>query len=158
MKNCKKVILLLLLAFFSVLALFYRRSLPLEKIFPTLDLSQCTRITLQGEFYKKSPRESIAYHRAFGPGEEEFDQLLSLLKQANFRRSLWGLLPGKGTRSHPIQTGDLQWEIHCLFPDSSLRVQNFFGDFTLNFKETSSLPVLPASSQWADAVTDFLTK
>ena len=66
--------------------------------------------------------------RIIAQANKEFEQILALLKQAEFRRSLWGLIPNKGTRTHPLQTGDIRWEIHCVFPDSSLRVHNFFGD------------------------------
>ena len=158
MKQRKKTIILLILSLCAALALFYRRSLPLQQLLPGLDLSQCTSITLQGDFYEESPRESVAYNRTFTPENKEFEQILALLKQAEFRRSLWGLIPNKGTRTHPLQTGDIRWEIHCVFPDSSLRVHNFFGDFTLSFQETSSLPVAPVSSQWADVVTAIIKK
>ena len=158
MKQSKKITALLILSLCAALALFYRRSLPLPKIFPGLDLSQCASITLQGDYYEKSPRESVAYHQTFTQESEEFEQILSLLQQAEFRRSLWGLIPHKGIRSHPLQTGDIRWEIHCIFPDGGLWVQNFFGDFTLSFQETSSLPVTPVSSQWVDSVTAIMTK
>ncbi len=158
MKHRRKTMFLLILILCIALALFYRRSLPLQKLLPGLDLSQCASITLQGDFYEESPRESVTYNETFTPEEEEFGQILALLKQAEFRRSLWGLIPNKGVRTHPIRTGDIRWEIHCVFPDSSLRVHNFFGDFTLSFQETSSLPVAPVSSQWVDAVTTIITK
>ncbi|MBM6918803.1 hypothetical protein [Intestinimonas butyriciproducens] len=158
MKLRKKTPVLLVLVLCIALALFYRRSLPLPKIFPGLDLSQCASITLQGDYYKESPRESVTYHQTFTPENKEFEQILSLLKQAEFRRSLWGLIPSQGTRTHPLQTGDIRWEIHCIFPDGGLWVQNFFGDFTLSFQETSSLPVTPVSSQWVDSVTAIMTK
>ena len=158
MKHRRKTMFLLILILCIALALFYRRSLPLQKLLPGLDLSQCASITLQGDFYEESPRESVTYNETFTPEEEEFGQILALLKQAEFRRSLWGLIPNKGVRTHPLRTGDIRWEIHCVFPDSSLRVHNFFGDFTLSFQETSSLPVAPVSSQWVDAVTTIITK
>lgn len=120
MKQRKKTIILLIFSLCAALALFYRRSLPLQKLLPGLDLSQCTSITLQGDFYEESPRESVAYNRTFTPENKEFEQILALLKQAEFRRSLWGLIPNKGTRTHPLQTGDIRWEIHCVFPDSNL--------------------------------------
>ena len=158
MKHRRKTMFLLILILCIALALFYRRSLPLQNLLPGLDLSQCASITLQGDFYEESPRESVTYNETFTPEEEEFGQILALLKQAEFRRSLWGLIPNKGVRTHPIRTGDIRWEIHCVFPDSSLRVHNFFGDFTLSFQETSSLPVAPVSFQWVDAVTTIITK
>ena len=76
-------------------------------------------------------------------GSEAFEEVLGLLYDCRYRRTLRDLLV-HGTRTHAVQPGDFQWELRLAFegvelPDGGvgsgpmLHVQYWYGELDFHF-------------------------
>lgn len=119
--------------------LFYTRPVALGQIYPMLEAGECVGIS--GFFSVGSQQERSEF--APPQGSEAFEEVLGLLYDCRYRRTLRDLLV-HGTRTHAVQPGDFQWELWLAFegvelPDGGvgsgpmLHVQYWYGELDFHF-------------------------
>jgi len=115
-----------------ILYLWYTMPKTVEQLYPYLDLSECTGVTIwvpSGEPPVMTGAEPLS--------AEEAKALLELFEGRTFRRTLGSIFPPNG-RYHRSDPGEFSWNLIFLFedvtlPDGSggsgalLHVNNFYG-------------------------------
>ncbi len=153
------------LAALVVLALawaFSSRPMTLAQRYPMLTADSCTEIR---GYYRIGTQEGRPEAVA-EKGSLEFQRLWELFFQRTYRRSLRDLLP-RGTRIHPAQPGDFQWEVffefeNVPFPDGStgsgtmLHIRNWYGELDLRFDGETEACITQDQHIWAAEVLDIL--
>ena len=95
------VVVLLLVAYF-----IYSRPMTITQLYPMLTLDKCSGI----EGYYRDGTGKDLEKFAIEKNSEEFELLCDLLYKREYSRSLRDLLP-RGTRIHPSEPGDFEWEV-----------------------------------------------
>ncbi len=143
-----------------VLALAYTRPRSIEERCPALDLSEC--VGIHG-YYRAGVGDAL-HSFSIHPGEEDFEEMITLFREASFRTRLRNLLPS-GTKIH---TGEgFQWDISFEFEgvpfmkDGSmlcgdvLTVNNFFGDLELRFIDGTTRCSVSGGDAWLKQVLEI---
>ena len=152
-----------------VAALIYTRPQTIEQRWDEIDLSQCTQIS--GRYY--------IYDADDGKGKEdllftitaddpEFSKIIEKIDTAGFKTRLRNLLP-TGTRTHSYREGDFHWEVEFHFDNdielpsgsivhgSRVRIDNFFGDLTIDFLDSNNIRVKIADQkQWLAEILELI--
>ena len=139
LKTKKAVVMISAILLLIAGYLFYSRPLTIQQRYPVLNLDKCTE--LRG--YYKTDGHTEFTEFTIGKNSEELEILCSLLYEQGYSRSLRDLLP-RGTRIHPTEPGDFQWEVYFIFedvvlPDGNigsggiLCIQYWYGDLDIHF-------------------------
>lgn len=133
------IIVITFILLFIAAYLFYSRPMTIQQRYPILTLDKCTE--LRGYFRLDRQEELTEF--TIDKNSTEFKSLCDLLYEQDYRRSLKDLLP-RGTRVHPTEPGDFQWEVSfyfedIVFPDGSigsggiLSIQSWYGELDIHF-------------------------
>lgn len=138
----KKSTPLAVVALVILLCLAYTQPQTLHQRYPAIQLADCDQIRILAS-EEVGPDQRAEYDVTVVPGDPAFDQLMELLNDRNFSRSLRTLFP-VGTNRHMTQPGDFQWELifdyeeSVPMPDGSagsgalLTVRNFYGQLSVS--------------------------
>ena len=142
--------------------LFYTRARTVEQRYPYLDLAQCTKI--EGNYSKGMITEITPY--TIDPGEARFEELIEVIRSAEFKTRLSNLLP-KGTKIHKASEDGFNWDVEYYFdnvmlPDGSvssggiLSIQYFYGDLTLTVNGEIINCSVVNEAEWALRIMDII--
>ena len=163
MKKKPGLIISVILAICIIVFCFiYTRARTVEQRYPYLDLAQCTKI--EGNFYKGMITELTPY--TIYPGEARFEELIEVIRSAEFKTKLSNLLP-KGTKIHRATEDGINWDIEYYFdnvmlPDGSvssggiLGIQYFYGDLTLTVNGEIINCSVVNEKEWALKIMDII--
>lgn len=146
--------------------LVYVRPRTVGERYPYLDLSQC--VQAEGYFFTGSSLDDARF--SLSPGEEDFDDLLSLIGSAAFRTDLATLLP-PGARIHRYEEGDFGWYVMLRFdgvelPDGSMAsgqllcIKDFYGDLCLShaYDGATLFCTLADQDRWLADIFDIISR
>ncbi len=169
MKSKIKYIIAIAILLAVIIAVFlYTRPITIEQLFPGIDLPQCEMI--RGYYRDYYDRDSDADYELqefeFDGQTAAFTRLMDQLDGRKFRRTLRSLLPS-GTKYHPLQEGDFQWElILCFdkleFPDGTIRsgslvhILNYYGKLDISFDENDWRCTTEEQKQWVSDVMEMI--
>lgn len=154
--NWKKLVPALLFIVFLVFGFWYTQETTVQGHVPELDPALCQSITARYFIHGERQPEEGMKEVTIRPGDPAFDQLVELVRNQKFARSLAGLLPRNG-RSTRVEDGDFRWELLFDFdtvietPDGNghsgqlLRIESWFGTLDLTFAHLDET--------WRDAST-----
>ena len=119
-----------------ILYLWYTMPKSVEQLYPYLDLSECTGITV---YYEDSAPADFTEVKLTA---QEAAPIVELLEGRTFRRTLGSIIPPNG-RYHNPEPGDFTWELFFYFedvtlPDGSgasgvlLHINNFYGKLDIS--------------------------
>ena len=151
------LIVLLFAAYF-----IYSKPVNISQLYPMLTLDKCTGIS---GCYADGTQAGLTEF-TIDKGSEEFETLCSLLYDQDYHRSLRDLLP-RGTRIHPTEPGDFQWDVHfCFedveFPDGSrgsgamLHIQSWYGELDIDFNGETHAYRTSGQEVWSREVFDII--
>ena len=109
-KNRKAVVMLTVLLVLAAAYAFLSRPMTIQQRYPMLTLDKCTGI--QGYYQDDTHTELQEF--TIDRNSEDFERLWELLCERDYRWSAKGLLM-KGTRYHPSERGNFQWEVYFCF-------------------------------------------
>ena len=154
--NWKRLSLVLAFILFLAFGFWYTQETTIQDHAPELDPALCQSITARYFVNQKGDRDGERKEVTIQPGDPAFVQLVGLVRNQKFSKSLSGLLP-LGSRSVRLEEGDFQWELHFNFntpittPDGNghagplLQVHNWYGTLNLTFAHLDEI--------WRDAST-----
>ena len=148
----------------AVSCLIYTRPQSMEQRYPYLDLTGC--IEIKGYCFDAPGELEKAF--SIKSSDDDFGELISLIREARFRTRLENLLP-QGTKTHIYAEGDYKWNvILCFdavgFPDGStgsgdiLGIENFYGDLSFSFDGRTVLCSVKHQEQWTKRIMDLISK
>lgn len=151
------MVILVLAAYF-----IYSRPMPIQQRYPMLSLDKCTE--LRGYYEIDGQTELTEF--TIDKNSEDFEILCSLLYEQGYRRSLRDLLP-RGTRIHPTESGDFEWEVCFYFdaaelPDGNsgsggiLRIQCWYGELDIHFNDEIFSCYINEQETWAKEVLNTI--
>ena len=114
-----RLILPVTAAVFLIFCLWYTAPRTAGQLFPDFSWEEVTGVSGTYDYYTAPDHPAMAPAQHHGNTEpipiesEAGDAILTLLRDAKYCRSLWNLIPAKGTRFHAIQPGDIS--IHAWF-------------------------------------------
>ena len=120
-----------------ILYLWYTMPKTVEQLYPYLDLSECTGITV---YYEDSAPADFTEVKLTA---EEVAPIVEFFENRSFRRTPGSIIPPKGGRYHNPKPGDFTWELFFSFedvtlPDGSgasgvlLHINNFYGKLDIS--------------------------
>ena len=135
-------------------ALFYTRPVTLNQLYPFLDFSQCAE--MHGYYSVGNLAEDSQF--SVKSEDADFPQLMKLIEEKKFRRSLSGLL-SSGTKIHRTQDEDFFWEVmlhleNQRFPDGSIgsgsiiHIRNFFGKVSVYCADKDFICKMKMDDPW----------
>ena len=160
-RTTKKVVMAMaVIVLFAAVSLFYSRPMTPEQRYPMLSLHKCTELRV---CYRTDGQAELTEF-TIDKNCQEFQVLCDLLYEQSYCRSLRDLFP-RGTRVHPTEPGDFEWEVlFCfegiVFPNGSigsgglLRIQNWYGDLDLYFDGEVLSCYTKEQEAWAKEVLD----
>lgn len=107
LKTKKAVVVIFVILILIAAYLFYSRPMTIQQRYPMLSLDKCTE--LRG--YYKIDGQTELTEFTIDKNSEEFEMLWGLLYDKDYHRSLKDLFP-RGTRIHPTEPGDFEWEVY----------------------------------------------
>ena len=155
-KRIPLIIVVCILFCVSVFVLIYTRPQTIEQRYPELDLSEC--IGLSGYYCYSGVETTQSF--SISPDDEQFEEMISLFRQASFRTRLRSILP-RGTKSHRGE--GFQWDVYFKFENIPMKdgssisgdvlyVNNFYGDIELSFDGDMVQCSIRDSDQWLEAI------
>ncbi|MBQ8564107.1 MAG: hypothetical protein IJ443_09515 [Firmicutes bacterium] len=162
LKTKKAVILIAVTLLFIAAYLFYSRPMTIQQRYPMLNLDKCTE--LRGYYRLDGQVELTEF--TIDKNCKEFEMLCDLLYEQDYRRSLRDLLP-RGTRIHPTEPGDFEWEVFFYFenvalPDGNigsggiLRIQCWYGELDIHFDGEILTCYTDEQETWAKDVLNII--
>lgn len=164
MKKLKAKTVILIAAIFLCIAgyLFYSRPMTIQQHYPMLTLDKCT--DLRGHYEIDGQTDFTEF--TIDKNSEEFEVLCRLLYDQDYRRSLRNFLP-RGTRIHPTESGDFEWEVYfhfedVEFPDGNigsggiLRIQYWYGELDIHFDGEMLSTHTKEQEAWAKEVLNAI--
>ena len=136
----KKIVILIFAAVLLIAGyLFYSRPMTIKQRYPMLEPDKCTKLT----GYYKVDEQTEFTEFTVEKDSKEFQALWELLYEQGYRRSLKDILP-RGTRTHPTQEGEFQWEVifhfdNVVLDDGSVgsggmfHIQSWYGELDIYF-------------------------
>lgn len=139
LKTKKAVVMISVILLLIAAYLFYSRPMTIQQRYPMLNLDKCTE--LRGYYEIDGQTEFTEF--TIDKNSEEFEMLCDLLYEQSYCRTLRDILP-RGTRIHPTEPGDFEWEVYFHFedvvlPDGNigsggiLRIQCWYGELDIHF-------------------------
>lgn len=116
-----RLALLAAAAVFLIFCLWYTAPRTAEQLFPEFSWENATDFVGTYDYYTAPDHPANAPTQHHGTTEsipmdsEEGQEILALLKDVKYRRSLWNLIPTNGTRYHAIQPGDISLSLWVNF-------------------------------------------
>ena len=159
----KKLITPLVCAVFLLLVYaVYSRPMTVTQLYPALTLDHCTAIHVSYEVAPQTEKTEAVVEK----DSEAYRVLCDLLYGQSYCRRLRDLLP-RGTRIHPTQPGDFQWEALFFFEDVSLpdgsvgsgamlRIQYWYGELDIHFAGETRACRTSGQEAWAEEVLNVL--
>ncbi len=160
MKTKHKIILLIAIICL-IFAVNYTKSITISEISGGMDI---TNYTSARAYYNIAPMVEDEEVELEG---EELAELLKLLGEQNFSKSLTNLLP-QGNKSHRVRDGDFHWGItlhtykEVLSDGSSisgdiLHISNFYGNLEIRFDGESCIYTVDNQQKWLKSVLDLIS-
>ena len=159
----RKIVFVLLAAILLLIAyLLYSRPMSVSQLYSMLTLDKCTGIRGYYEIGMQAELSEFTIEK----DSDEFQKLCSLFYEQEYRRSIRDILPC-GTRIHPTQPGDYQWDVYFSFenvefPSGSigngpmLHFQSWYGKLDIHFDGETHSCYTDRQEAWADEILDMI--
>lgn len=161
-KSKRPVIVIAVIILFVAAYLLYSRPMAIQQRYPMLTLDSCTE--LRG--YYKINEQTEFTEFTIDKNSEAYEILCSLLYEQDYRRSIRDLF-SRGTRIHPTEPGDFEWEVYFHFEDAVLsdgnigsggilRIQYWYGELDIHFDGDVLSCYTNEQETWANEVLNTI--
>lgn len=162
MKAKNVVILISAIILLVAVYLFYSRPMTIQQRYPMLTLDKCIEIS---GYYKVDEQVELTEF-SIDKDSKEFEALWGLLYEQDYRRALKDILP-RGTRIHPTEAGDFQWEVIVHFDDvvlndgsigsgGMLHIESWYGELDIHFDGEILACYTDEQETWEKAVLEII--
>jgi len=138
----------------------YTRPGTIEELYDFVDLNDIDMVGGYVRVYEGDSENSFYTTQWFQPGSPEYGELMDLLRQTTFQRTLKTLTPLPETRVSPhLQPGMFTLEILYHNDVNGFALQSFYGETTIGFYDESlgvQYITIENESQWEQAIYDFV--
>ena len=137
----------------------YTRPGDIESLYDFVDLNDIDMVGGYVRIFDGEGDEHVST-QWFQPGSREYDEMMDLLRQTTFKRTMKTLTPLPETRVSPhLQPGMFTLEIMYHNEANGFVLQSFYGETTIRFYDTSlgeQYINIENESQWEQTVYDFV--
>lgn len=162
MRKQKPVALYVFTIFVIVVGSLYLYTRPgsIETLYDFADLNDIDMVGASVRVYEGDLNQTLYATDWFQPGQAEYDELMQLLRESTFQRSLKTLKPLPEVRQSPhLQPGMYVLEVYYHNDVNGFLLQSFYGETTICFYDHSlgeQYINIANESDWEQTCFDFV--
>ena len=159
----KFLIALAVLALVAAAGVCYTRPMSVQEIFPGAHPEESLSVWGVLDRYVEGESGGAPVHLTektpdFSPDTPEYGTFLEVIETFNFHRSLWNLIPARGSRSHSISPGDFKWRLSYHTPGGLIELEFWFDRLLLSWHGKEYQCDIADQDAFSTYVRDFLCR